>query len=335
MLNFKFKSIRSKLILLFTVFFLLPFILFGFIWYQRSTKSIEENAIASAQKSIQQANSYLNYYFNDLERSTLPYITHPLIQAFMNLPPDDVYQRFYITAQIQNQVIDQIIYGKKEIYGFSIYSGNGMMASNLASTMDGWASRDLERLQPKGQRKVSYNNVRWENQIPILTISRTLSIKSEQGSHGLMLVDIRLNEISAFISKIGSSQTGSTWIANGEGVIMLHPDQSRIGTNVPDWYNDHINTRDKGAFILGDSGVKKLIVFERSPLTEWTLISEVPLADLTGDLFALRNLTIIILIAVTCISLLVLGGFSLRLTNSLTKLRGLMKRAGSGAMSFS
>lgn len=328
----KIKTIRGKLILLFTVFFLLPFIIFASVWYQRSTRLIEENAIAAAQKSVRQANSYLNYYFSDLERSTLPYITHPLIQAFMKISPDDVYQRYYMTTQIQNQVIDQIISGKKEIYGFSIFSENGMVASNLAVTMDGWTSRDLSQFEQMGERKTNFNDVHWVNQNPILTVSRKFTDTNTQSIKGLMLIDIRLNEISAFISKIGSSQSGITWIANGEGGILLHPDQSRIGSGVPAWYKDRIQNQERGSLVVEDSGVKKLIVFERSPLTEWTLVSEVPITELTGDLFALRNVTIIILIAVTLVSLLVLGGFALSLTNALSNMRRLMKRAGSGEM---
>jgi len=332
-MNFlKIKTIRVKLILLCMVFFLFPFILFGSIWFQQSTRLIEDNAVASARKSIQQANSYFTYYFGDLERSTLPYITHPLIQDFMKTNPDDIYQRYYITTQIQNQVIDQVIYGKKEIYGFSIISENGMLVSNLAATMEGWINSDLRKLEPKGDRKVNYNYVHWVNRNPILTISRKFTVTNTRSSEGLMVIDLRLNEISKFINKLGPSQTGFTWIANGEGDILLHPDQSRIGKAVPGWYNDYIHNQEQGSLIVEDSGVKKLIVFERSPLTEWTLVSEVPLAELTGDLFALRNVTIIILTAVTLLSLFVLGGFALGLTNKLSNLKRLMKRAGSGEM---
>ncbi|UQZ82451.1 putative sensor-like histidine kinase [Paenibacillus konkukensis] len=329
LLMLKFSSIRAKFILLFTFFFLLPFILFGSMWYHRSTQVIEDNAVASAQKSIQQTDRYLNYYFNDLERSTLPYITHPLIEAFMKLSPDDEYQRYIITAQIQNQVIDQVIYGKKEIYGFSIYSDSGMSVSNLSSTMDYWKNRDIVKLEPKDVRTVSYNSVHWENQSPILTISRAFTVKNTKG---LLLIDLRIKDISALISSVGSSQTGLTWIANAEDTIVLHPDQSLIGGPVPDWYYEHIKNQEQGSLIVEDSGVKKLVVFERSPLTEWTLISEVPLAELTGDLFSLRNVTIIVFMAVSLIALLVVGGFSLRLTNALSNMRRLMKRAGSGEM---
>ncbi|MCR8634839.1 sensor histidine kinase [Paenibacillus radicis (ex Xue et al. 2023)] len=330
--TYKIKTIRVKLILIFTVFFLLPFILFGSIWYQRSTQLIEENAIASAQKSIQQANSYLTYYFGDLERITLPYITHPLIEAFMKITPDEVYQRFSITTQIQNQIINQVIYGKKEVYGLSIISENGIVVSNLADTMEGWGNRDLIQLEPRDDRNIKFNHIHWENGIPILTISRKFTDTNTYSTKGLMLIDLRLNVISAFISKIGSSQTGFTWIADGEGSVVLHPDPSRIGDAVPDWYNEHIRKMKQGSLIVEDSGVKKLIVFEHSPLTEWTLVSEVPLTELTGDLFALRNITLLILIAVTLVSLFFIGGFALSLTNSLSNLKRLMKRAGSGEM---
>ncbi|WP_248927494.1 cache domain-containing sensor histidine kinase [Paenibacillus hamazuiensis] len=329
---FNLKTIRAKLILLFTVFFLLPFVLFGSIWYQRSTELIEENAIASAQKSIGQANTYLNYYFDDIERRTLPYITHPLIQAFMKITPEDTYQRYAITTQIQSQVINQIINGKKEIYGLSIISGNGVVASNLAETMDGLTNRDFNQLEPKGDRKTKFNTIHWESGIPLLTISRKFSDTSTYRTDGLMFIDLRLNELSALISNIGSGQAGFTWISDGEGGILLHPDQSKIGQAVPDWYKNQIQNKERGSLIAEDSGVSKLIVFERTPSTGWTLVSEVPLAELTGDLFALRNVTIVILSAVTLISLLVLGGFTLNLTNALSHLGRLMKRAGSGEM---
>ncbi|NRF93799.1 histidine kinase [Paenibacillus frigoriresistens] len=330
--KYKIKTIRVKLILIFFTFFLLPFLLFGSIWYQRSTQLIEENAITSARKSIQQANSYLNYYFGELERTTFPLITHPLIQDFMKIPSDDVYQRLSLTMQIQNQVINQVIYGKNEVYGLSIISENGMIVSNLADTLEGFGTRNLSQLEPMGQRNIKFNRIHWENGMPILTISRKFTDASTYRTNGLMLIDLRLNEISAFINKIGLSKTGITWIANDEGEVLLHPNQNQIGKGVPDWYNENIREKEQGSLIVNDSGVQKLIVFEHSPLTEWTLVSEVPLKELTGDLFALRNVTLIILMAVTLVSLFFIGGFALSLTNSLSNMKRLMKRAGSGEM---
>ncbi len=135
--KFRIRTIRVKLVLLFFIFFLLPFMLFGYIWYHRSTQLIEENAIASARKSIQQANGYLNYYFGELERTTFPLIAHPLIQDFMKITTNDVYERLSLTQQIQNQIINQVLYGKKEVYGLSIISDKGMIVSNIADTLEG------------------------------------------------------------------------------------------------------------------------------------------------------------------------------------------------------
>ncbi|MDR6548842.1 histidine kinase [Paenibacillus qinlingensis] len=330
--KYKIKTIRAKLILIFFVFFLLPFLLFGSIWYQRSTQLMEENAISSARKSIQQANSYINYYFGELERTTFPLITHPLIQEFMNITSDDVYPRISLTNQIQNQVINQVIYGKKEVYGLSIISENGLIVSNLADTQEGFGTRDLMQLEPTGVRNIKFNRIHRENGMPILTISRNFTDARTYRTKGLLLIDLRLNDLSAFINQAGLSKTGMTWIANVEGEVLLHPNQYQIGKTVPDWYNDNIRKGEEGSLIVNDSGVKKLIVFEYSPLTEWTLVSEVPLQELTGDLFALRNLTLVVLIVVTLISLFFIGGFALSLTNSLSNMKRLMNRAGSGEM---
>jgi two-component system sensor histidine kinase YesM len=330
--KYKIKTIRAKLILIFFVFFLLPFILFGSVWYQRSTQLMEENAISSAKKSIQQANNYINYYFGELERVTFPLITHPLIQDFMNISSDDVYPRISLTNQIQNQVINQVLYGKKEVYGLSIITENGLVVSNLADTPEGLGTRDVWQLEPMGVRNIKFNRIHRENEMPILTISRKFTDARTYKTKGLMLIDLRLNELSAFINQAGLSKTGITWIANNEGEVLIHANQKQIGMAVPEWYTDNIHKGERGSLIVDDSGVKKLIVFEYSPMTEWTLVSEVPLKELTGDLFALRNLTLIVLSAVTLVSLLFIGGFALSLTNSLSNMKRLMKRAGSGEM---
>ncbi len=301
--KFRIRTIRVKLVLLFFIFFLLPFMLFGYIWYHRSTQLIEENAIASARKSIQQANGYLNYYFGELERTTFPLIAHPLIQDFMKITTNDVYERLSLTQQIQNQIINQVLYGKKEVYGLSIISDKGMIVSNIADTLEGFGNRDMSQLEPTGQQNIKFNRIHWENGMPIMSISRRFTDAHTYEIKGLMLIDLRLNEISAFINKLGLSETGITWIANKEGEVVLHPAHNQIGKAVPEWYDENVRKKEQGSLIVNDSGGQKLIVFEHSPLTDWTLVSEVPLQELTGDLFALRNLTVIILIAVTLVSL--------------------------------
>ncbi|SFL77290.1 two-component system, sensor histidine kinase YesM [Paenibacillus sp. 1_12] len=321
-------SIRTKLIVLFIVFVCMPLLVFGKLWYDKSTLSIERSAADFNEQIVKQANEHLNSYFLDLERTTFPLITHPLIRDFMLLTPEQMYERIMITKKIQDEVLQQLVFGRPEMYSFTIFSNEGFSVSSLGSSL---VEKHYETyLNLPGSKNYSVVGIRWNDNIPLLTITRKFKDASTYLTSGVLIIDLRLNEISQIVGQIEIGKTGFLWIADAKGQVIYHPDHAKWGTNVPDWYSEQIQNRESGTFIHSEKEVKDLVVFHKSPYTGWTIISQVPIHEITAEMLSLRNISIWGGLALVLLVILVIGGFSLSLTNALTKLQRLMRQAENG-----
>ncbi len=325
--------LKTKLGLIIVIFFCFPFLILGLIWNNLSARSIEQNTVDSNQLLVTQINSRLNAYFFDLEKDNLPLLTHPLILTFLNLDKKDVYGYYEVTNQITRQLFPTVTFSRLDIYNFSIYSTNNhlVVSSNFEENME----ERIKEIRGKIDKSENFKIIgsSWSRSIPIITVARRILDSSSQVTIGMLVIDLKINEISAFFNNIKLGDSGFIWIADGNGQIIYHPEKNNFGKTVETNYSKQFISKTKGYFIDKSSGVKKLLIYERSPVTNWILVSEVPLKELTGNLLQLRNITIVIGILLIFSALVIVGGFSLSLTNSLLHLQKLMKRAEIGDLS--
>lgn len=327
-IRFKYVSIRTKLIALFVLFVFIPFLSIGKFWYDNSTSAIEKTAVDSNEQIVRQVNEHLNDYFADLERTTFPLITHPLIKEFMQLTPDQSYERVMLTWKIRDELLRPIVFGRTEIDSFSIFSNVGVTLSISGTDLSESDYRAYMNLPTS--KNYSVVGIRWQGQLPLLTVIRKFKDASEYKTAGVLVIELRLNQISKIIDQIKIGETGFLWIADAKGQVIYHPDRSKWGGKVPDWYAEQILNRDSGTYVHSDQHTKDLVVYNKSPHTDWTIVSQVPLKELTTELLSLRNLTIWGGLILALIVIMVIGGFSLSLTNSFSKLLRLMRQAENG-----
>ncbi|OPH51874.1 hypothetical protein BC351_34225 [Paenibacillus ferrarius] len=321
-------SIRTQLITLFIFFVCIPLLVFGKLWYDKSTLFIEKSAINFNEQIVKQVNGHLNDYFLELERTTFPLILHPLIQEFMTLTPEQTFERFMITNKIQNELLQQIVFGRPEMYSFTIFSNQGLSVSSLGSSMV--EKRYQAYLDMPSSENYSLLGIRWEGNTPLLTIIRKFKDASTYQTSGVLIIDLRLNVISEIVDQIEVGDTGFLWIADAQGQMIYHPDKTKMGAKAPDWYSKQVKNLDKGAFIHSEHNVKDLLVFHKSSYTDWIIVSQVPIHELTAELISLRNVTIWGGLALVLLVIIIIGGFSLSLTNGLSKLQRLMRSAENG-----
>ena len=125
-------KIRTKLLLFALLFFCVPFMLLGTIWYKRSTGMIEANAVRFNHQSIQQINAVLDNYFSELKNDTVPLLTNNLIQQFINVDADELFQVYELTRKIKNDLYPNIVYGSRVVHAFSILTNKGVFSVERA-----------------------------------------------------------------------------------------------------------------------------------------------------------------------------------------------------------
>ncbi|NHN29886.1 sensor histidine kinase [Paenibacillus agricola] len=330
----KAQSIKTKLVLLILFFLCVPLLVFGTLWYDKASESIEHNAINYSEQLIGQINSQLDGYFTDLERITYPLLLHPQIQSFMKLTTDDQdqYDRFLISKKISDELFPSITFGRPDIYGLSIVSKNGIATASYSASA-GKESYELYKDTLLGERNYRIVGNRYLESIPMLTIARRFLDTVSYQSSGMLIVYVRLNEIIKICEKIKLGETGFVWIMDEAGRIIYHPQRDKWGKSALTPELSQKLQSQNGYYVEKVKLDNRLIIYERSTMTGWTLISEVSLKELNGEMISLRNITVWVGLMLVSLALFLVGGFSFNLTRSLTHLQRLMRRAEEGDLS--
>ncbi|MDR6881270.1 histidine kinase [Bacillus sp. 3255] len=334
MLTNKFRSLSiiKKLVLLIILFMCVPFFLFGYFWYSISAKTAEQNAIAFSDQLLRQTSEHLNSYFHDLERTTYPLLTHPLIQQFLKIPAEDTYEQIVYTKRIKEELLHNIIFGREDIYNFTVLSKQAVdLSSTGGPELRKRNLRLLDTLVPSQNYKVI--GIDRMDATPVLTIMRVFLDALSYRHTGIMLIDLNLNEIDNICGRNRLGDTGFLWAVDRNGVIVCHPDKTKWGQKAAEEELKPFQSTS-GSFKKGASG-STLVTYYRSDKTGLVLISEVPLQEMNRGLNALRNMTIVIGIILAALIFTSIGAFAFSLTRSLRNLQRLMKRAEIGDLSVS
>jgi two-component system sensor histidine kinase YesM len=329
MIKRKALTINAKLVCIILFFLCVPLLAFGTVWYSSSTESIEKNAIGYSDQLVRQINGQLDSYFGDLQRVTYPLLLHPQIQTFMKLDPNDQYARFVNNKQISDELFPTIVFGRTDIYGLSIVSKNGTVTTNN-NAIAAKTSYDLYKDMLTGDQNYKITGLSVTESTTVLTIIRKFVDTISYQSTGMLVVHLRLNEIIKICEKIKLGKSGFVWIMDQDGKVVYHPDKEKWGKAVNLQNIPLTQDEPSGYSVVMINGTKKLILADRSPLTGWTLVSEVPLNELNGDLVRWRNVTVWVGLLLVSLALFLVGGFSVYLTQSLSHLRRLMRRAEEG-----
>lgn len=321
--------LKAKFIIVTVVFFCLPFLIFGLIWNTIAGQTIERNAVEPNQLLLGQINDRLNRYFFDLEKESLSLLAHPLVVKFLSLDGRDAYELFSISNQMAQLVFPSIAHSRADVYNFTILNSNGLIAASNSGPNN--EERFMELMGRIGESEhFKIVDVDWLDSIPILTVARRIFDMSSRTTKGMFFIDLKIYEVSSFFKGITLGDSGFISISDANGKIVYSPSKDRFGLQVsPEWY-DQLLTNKQGFFVDETSGVKTLITFNHSPVTNWYVIAEVPLHELTGNLLYLRNITVLFSILLLLLAFILFGGFSLTITKALLRLQKMMKRAEMG-----
>lgn len=321
-------SIRTKLIILILAFLCVPFFIFGTLWYEKSSTTLERNAINYSSQLVNQINDHLDSYLYDLERSTFPLITHPLVQKFMSLSPEDTYENIDVNQAIQEELIPNFILGRTDIYSFSIISQKGLVA-----TYGEYTPKELLTLETEFSKKYAIRGLHYIGDKPVLTVVRLFRDTATYTTRGMIVINLRMDKIVSIAEKIELGKTGYIWIIGTDGRIMYHPDRERWGQSVSGPYLADFEDNTDGSFIrTSDSAEDTLVIF--NPSSNGTVVSEVPLRELMQDMISIRDFTILGGCLLIGFVLIVLTVYSHYISKNLHNLQRLMNKAENGFLNI-
>lgn len=141
----------------------------------------------------------------------------------------------------------------------------------------------------------------------VLTAAKAMrtvdSEKLQEETLGLLLVTYSTDSIYDHFSQLDLGEGAYTMIIDTKNRLIYHPDKNLIGSRVSSAFVKELQTQP-GSFTTSVTGEEMLVSHTRSKMSDWLIVSLVPIANLTINANAIRNTTgIALLVAFIFISL--------------------------------
>jgi len=268
-----------------------------------------------------------------LESDASPLLTNALAIRFMTTDPTNRYDMFAASRAVQSTLFPTFTYSRTELQNISLISSNG----GAVSSHGGFDAE--RRFQEVEEEMFERGNFRVIGPSPYYSRSTVTAVQRIFGIYsgtpiGYLLLDIDLNRIVDYIRNVKLGDTGFVWIADPDTRrILFHTNGERIGDQVEETLQGAFERVRRGQLTSERIGAT-LFTYELSRTTGWIVVSEVPSAELTKDLDRLRGLTLFVVVVLVAVVLLLAGGFSYSITNTMRRLQRQMRKAGAGDYSL-
>jgi two-component system sensor histidine kinase YesM len=328
-------SMQMKLAILVLGFVCIPFLVSGMIWYEKSTQSIENNAIHYSRQIVEQINDNLDSYFVELGTITSPVLTSPLVNQFLNSKNADTYDMYLMKRRVENELFLSILSVRTDIINLSIVSDDGLIVSSYEDrgSLEAFSEYKGKRTTNRTFKNFNIEGVRKVNSSNVLTITRDLRDISKNKIRAMLIIDVNYKVIPRLLENVKLGNSDLIWAMDSENRIIYHPDEQLWGKYVNEAVPTYAGLQGEekdGFYIDQSSGKKKLIIYDDLKSTGWVFVDELPLEELIGSLMNLRYLTLAIGIILVVLVLIAVGTFTLPLTRSLLLLQKLMRKAEDG-----
>lgn len=144
------------------------------------------------------------------------------------------------------------------------------------------------------------------NGLNIITVSQCVKSKGE--IVGVVAMDIAFEEVFEFIDNIGLLNTGTVYLVNPQGDILVTPSNSSLNitqfSELPFW--EELNTTETVSLKKNIDNYQYYLTSFTDPITNWKLIGLINEGEITEDLSKLLNYIIVAVIIGLLISLLIL-----------------------------
>ncbi|NUU62517.1 cache domain-containing sensor histidine kinase [Paenibacillus agri] len=323
-------SLQKKIILLMLILYL-PLPLLGQFWYEKSHKVIRQNTIESSYQLVEQVNRYVDRYFQDIEHQMYPILVNDLTLQFLNDSVSGSYDRFLRSNRIERELLNPLTSNREGIRGISLVNGEGRAVSSSSFS-------SAERRYKEYNAKITKTGVfevmgleqdEWSP--PFLSIALKFNSTSYSTNSGLLIIDLKLDEVIQIARNVRIGKTGYVWIADSKGSAIYRPgSHPNEGLSID--YAKAMGDKRQGTLTMpGESG-DKLVMFFHSNTTGMSLFAEVPLAELNEPLLQISRISTIVLLLIFLLIMIIVSGVMYMLSNSLLTLLRLMKRTQLGEL---
>lgn len=284
------KSLRTKLIMFFILFAVIPAAVCGAISIYKNITTTKQAAIHSNTNTASQVAKQIEILLDDAKGMTEGLASSPTSRSL-----DGAAIRDMITNFQQKNPQFELIY---------VMDASGMQVARTSGTLANRADRPYFKEAMKGSTFFTDVYISVFNNAPVVTISAP--IKNSAGTIvGVFAADIGLKSLGEIANEVKIGKNGYVEIVDHNGVVIAYPDHEKVLKKENFSAIDHVKKVLEGQTGSMDSissrGDKTISTFTPVPTYQWGVIVNEPLKDVYDGAITASY----IVIAVLLISLVV------------------------------
>lgn len=320
-----FKSIKVKLLAIFILVTTVPVILFGTISYFKSYSILNENVVNNTGQTLSEVNRNLDNYFHQISSSVNLIGTDSYIAS---LPSNSNNLPYVLNMLKQLKNSDPNIIS---VY-FSDTNKNLYLEpmQKLDSSYDP-TSRDWYKNAVAKNGKVVFTSPYKDASTGKLVISASRAVYKDTNLVGVVSLDIDLSVLNKDLLNVKVGKSGYVYMTDNHGIIMIHPDNSLIGTSASTW--DSIKSSNSGFIKYTYKGANKFSTFTTNKTTGWKVASAMKESELSNDTNAIGTLILIFAFGTLIAAVLIAIFMSNWIYKNISKLKSVFETASSGDLS--
>jgi methyl-accepting chemotaxis protein len=320
------KSIQTKLTVIILLIFLLAMSTLGGLNYWKArniiTNNMNQNLLEVAEKSAGDISDWLKARKSEM----LVLAVSPVVQ---NGDSQDIAP-YLVNFSKVNKDYDTIGYIKPD----GTYINSSGATGNLAD-------RDYFKKAIKGETAVSNLVISKSTGKPIVPVA--VPVTTDGKVSGVIYGTINMEKLQERILNIKAAKTGYAGLIQEDGLTIVHPDKN-LAMKVNALTDEKLPQELRMAYqrmVKGETGIteynymgiNKMVSYAPVSDAKWFLAINVPTLELTGEVSALTNITMVTIAVVLIITAIVIILTARRIAKPIQLLEGAANRIADGDLS--
>jgi len=325
-------SLKIKLMITFFILISIPMGILGYISYEMASKSIQASVEQQLREQTSSTSSLIDETIGSVKHSLeVASLNSSLGKAIQNSTTDNIDTAFEYIKNVQEKNKDSM-----EVLIITDAYGKVIIDSQTKEPDIDLSDRDYMKQALSGGKEV-VSEVLTSRFTGNPAIFIAYPLKENGKLIGTLVGSIKFESISNYAAKIKVGQSGYAYMIDKNGLIVYHPDNSKIlkenaSDNAGDDLKLLINEMKEGKSSEGFysyGGKYKYVVFQ--PVDNWVIAVTAEYNEYMSAALGIRYNTIIIVIISIIIAMLCAYLYSTKgIINPIKSLEKLMKRAGDG-----
>jgi sensor histidine kinase YesM len=326
-------KMRRKLLLVFFVLVMIPFLFIGYMAYQNSASTVESTAF----DVLLQTGGTLDQHLNFINTTQNYFMASESLQNLMNLQLSSGYDEINFLNEAAD-LLDSVNVNP-EIFRIRLYPiepssyplyMNFMYGSADVESQD-WFRQAKERGVPFWKVTKPAENPDLFEEITYSKIKRMYGLELLRAS-GIVVIDLPLRSLKRYLEPLDRIPGQRIILVNEDGTVLYHSDERRIGSrSLPAEAWKRIRISESGSESIDWEGTRALVSHTTLDGGHWKMISVIPESELYRSANRIGKYTLFFLLFYVVLSFLTVMYITRRFTMPIERLVHFMRKVEDGS----